>query len=382
MRSTLLAFFVLMGTTLANGQSPSWMPDMTQQQTYTLHRSSSMQSTGGNADYRTVTPGQTLTLLDVDGPGEISHMWFTLADGEPFFLKRVVLRIYWDGEESPSVEAPIGDFFGQGTGEYVPWQSEVLTVSRDRAMNSYFPMPYAHHAKITITNDGKESLGSLYWNIDYRSDMRPLPKDTLYFHAQYRQAQPNHGWTGQWYENGDPIVNYRRNPDGKDNYIWMEAQGHGQFVGVTMSILQNQDGWWGEGDDMFFVDGATTPTFIGTGSEDYFLGAWDFGGSGYSLPLNGAPLVGKEIAGSRWSVYRFHLDSPIPFAKSLKATIEHGHANHRSDTFSSVAYWYQAEPHAAFPPLPDVNDRIPVLQFVGGPGNSKGDYSPGSLTPR
>jgi len=382
MRSTLPAFFVLMGTTLVYGQSPSWMPDMTQQQTYTLHRSSSMQSTGGNADYRTVTPGQTLTLLDVDGPGEISHMWFTLADGEPFFLKRIVLRIYWDGEESPSVEAPIGDFFGQGTGEYVPWQSEVLTVSHDRAMNGYFPMPYARHAKITITNDGKESLGSLYWNIDYRTDVHPLPKDTLYFHAQYRQAQPNHGWTGQWYENGDPIVNYRRNPDGKDNYVWMEAQGHGQFVGVTMSILQNQDGWWGEGDDMFFVDGATTPTFIGTGSEDYFLGAWDFGGGSYSLPLNGAPLVGKEIAGSRWSVYRFHLDSPIPFAKSLKATIEHGHANHRSDTYSSVAYWYQAEPHSQFPPLADVNDRIPVLQFVGGPGNSKGDYSPGSLTPR
>ena len=382
MRSILPAFFVLMGTTLVYGQSPSWMPDMTQQQTYTLHRSSSMQSTGGNADYRTVTPGQTLTLLDVDGPGEISHMWFTLSDGEPFFLKRIVLRIYWDGEESPSVEAPIGDFFGQGTGEYVPWQSEVLTVSHDRAMNSYFPMPYAHHAKVTITNDGKESLGSLYWNIDYRTDVRPLPKDTLYFHAQYRQAQPNHGWTGQWYENGDPIVNYRRNPDGKDNYVWMEAQGHGQFVGVTMSILQNQDGWWGEGDDMFFVDGATTPTFIGTGSEDYFLGAWDFGGGSYSLPLNGAPLVGKEIAGSRWSVYRFHLDSPIPFAKSLKATIEHGHANHRSDTYSSVAYWYQAEPHSQFPPLADVNDRIPVLQFVGGPGNSKGDYSPGSLTPR
>src|ERR1700761_219252 len=379
MRSILPAFFVLMGTTLVYGQSPSWMPDMTQQQTYTLHRSSSMQSTGGNADYRTVTPGQTLTVLDVDGPGEISHMWFTLADSEPFFLKRIVLRIYWDGEESPSVETPIGDFFGQGTGEYVPWQSEVLTVSHDRAMNSYFPMPYARHAKVTITNDGKESLGSLYWNIDYRTDTKPLPKDTLYFHAQYRQAQPNHGWTGQWYENGEPMVNYRRNPDGKDNYVWMEAQGHGQFVGVTMSILQNQDGWWGEGDDMFFIDGATTPTFIGTGSEDYFLGAWDFGGSGYSLPLNGAPMVGREIAGARWSVYRFHLDSPIPFSKSFKATIEHGNANHRSDTFSSVAYWYQTEPHTAFPPLPDVSDRIPVLQFVGGPGNSKGDYSPGSL---
>jgi len=385
MRSIVFLFLAALVAPLGYGQIPAWMPDPTQQQTYTLHRSSSRESTGGNADYRTVTPGQTLTLMDVDGPGLISHMWFTLADGEPFFLKRVVLRIYWDGEESPSVEAPIGDFYGLGTGEIVPWQTPVLTVSHDRAMNCWFPMPFAKHAKITITNEGKMSLGSLYWNIDYRTDTKPLPKDTLYFHAQYRQAQPNHGWTGEWYENGDPIVNYKRNVDGKDNYVWMEAQGHGQFVGVTMSILQNQDGWWGEGDDMFFIDGAATPTFIGTGSEDYFLGSWDFGGGGYSLPMNGAPLVGKEIAGGRWSVYRFHMDSPIPFTKSFKATIEHGHANHRSDTFSSVAYWYQTEPHAAFPPLPDVSDRIPVLQFVGGPGNAKGNYSPGSsnnLNPR
>ncbi|HEX3437372.1 MAG TPA: glycoside hydrolase family 172 protein [Pseudacidobacterium sp.] len=382
MRSTILALFVFLTTPLAFSQIPTWMPDPTQQQTYTLHRSSSEELTGANADYRTVTPGQTMTILDADGPGMISHIWFTLADHEPYFLKRVVLRMYWDGEESPSVETPIGDFFGLGTGDVVAWQSAALSVSHDRAMNSYFPMPFAHHARITITNEGKESLGSLYWNIDYRTYPHPIAKDTLYFHAQYRQAQPNHGWTGQWYENGDPMVNYRRNLDGKDNYVWMEAQGHGQFVGVTMSILQNQDGWWGEGDDMFFIDDETKPTFIGTGSEDYFLGAWDFGGSGYSLPLNGAPLVGKEIAGSRWSVYRFHLDSPIPFTKYFKATIEHGHANHRSDTFSSVAYWYQAEPHAAFPPLPDVSDRIPVLEFVGGPGNSKGNYSPGSLTPR
>jgi hypothetical protein len=384
MRSIVLALLAILSCSLsrAHAQIPSWMPDPTQQQTYTLHRASSQELTGGNADYRTVTPGQTLTLLDVDGPGMISHMWFTLADREPFFLKRVVLRIYWDSEESPSVESPIGDFYGLGTGDIVPWQSPVLTVSHDRAMNCWFPMPFAKHAKVTITNEGKEALESLYWNIDYRTDTKPLPKDTLYFHAQYRQAQPNHGWTGQWYENGDPIVEYRRNLDGKDNYVWMEAQGHGQFVGVTMSILQNQDGWWGEGDDMFFIDGSATPTFIGTGSEDYFLGAWDFGGAGYSLPLNGAPLVGSEIAGARWSVYRFHLDSPIPFSKSFKATIEHGHANHRSDTFSSVAYWYQAEPHVPFPPLPDVDDRIPVLEFVGGPGNSKGQYSPGDLKPR
>jgi len=146
--------------------------------------------------------------------------------------------------------------------------------------------------------------------------------------------------------------------------------GHGQFVGVTMSVLQNQDGWWGEGDDMFFIDGATMPTITGTGSEDYFLGAWDFGGEPFSYGLYGAPVVGAEAAGSRSSVYRFHLDAPVPFAKSFKATIEHGHANVRSDNFYSVAYWYQGEPHAPFPALPPVDARLPVLVPVGGPGSS------------
>ncbi len=373
--------FLFLLTISVYGQIPSWMPNPTQQQTYTLHRSSSRESTGANADYRTLTPGQTMTILDADGPGEISHIWFTLDDPEPYHLKRIVLRMYWDGEKSPSVETPIGDFFGLGNGIYYAWESAVLSVGRDRSLNSYFPMPYAKHARVTITNEGKQSLTHLYWNIDYRMNAQPLPPHTLYFHAQYRQAQPNHGWTGEWYENGDPMVNYRRNLDGKDNYVWMEAQGHGQFVGVTMSILQNQDGWWGEGDDMFFIDDPSKPAIIGTGAEDYFLGAWGFGGPS-DLMLHGAPVVGKELAGGRSSVYRFHLDSPIPFTKSFKATIEHGNANHRSDNFYSVAYWYQAEPHMAFPPLPDVDDRIPTLEFVGGPGNSKGQYSPGSLQPR
>ncbi|MBW4027887.1 MAG: DUF2961 domain-containing protein [Acidobacteria bacterium] len=373
--------FLFLLTISVYGQIPSWMPNPTQQQTYTLHRSSSRESTGANADYRTLTPGQTMTILDADGPGEISHIWFTLDDPEPYHLKRIVLRMYWDGEKSPSVETPIGDFFGLGNGIYYAWESAVLSVGRDRSLNSYFPMPYAKHARVTITNEGKQSLTHLYWNIDYRVNAQPLPPHTLYFHAQYRQAQPNHGWTGEWYENGDPMVNYRRNLDGKDNYVWMEAQGHGQFVGVTMSILQNQDGWWGEGDDMFFIDDPSKPAIIGTGAEDYFLGAWGFGGPS-DLMLHGAPVVGKELAGGRSSVYRFHLDSPIPFTKSFKATIEHGNANHRSDNFYSVAYWYQAEPHMAFPPLPDVDDRIPTLEFVGGPGNSKGQYSPGSLQPR
>ena len=361
--------FVSLASGFADGQSAQWMPDVTQKQTYTLHRATSKEATGGNVDYRTVNPGETITLVDADGPGMISHIWFTINDGEPFHLKRIVLRMYWDNEETPSVETPIGDFFGLGTGDYFNWQSEMLSVGSIRALNCFFPMPYRKHARITVTNEGKQAVSSLYYNIDYRTESHPLPNGTLYFHAQYRQAQPNHGWSGEWYANSDPLVVYKRNQDGKENYIWFEAQGQGQFVGVTMSILQNQDGWWGEGNDMFYVDGAPLPGVAGTGSEDYFLGAWDFGGTAFSYPLYGAPVVGKEEAGSRSSVYRFHLDSPIPFAKSMKATIEHGHANHRSDNYYSVAYWYQAEPHMPFPPLPPVDERIPMLQPVSGPGN-------------
>jgi hypothetical protein len=239
----VLTSLLLAAAMPAFAQLPGWMPDPTHQQTYTLHRSSSAETTGGNADARTISPGQTMTVLDADGPGMVSHIWFTIDDNEPYALKRIVLRMYWDGEATPSVETPIGDFFGLGNGLYYKWESLMLSAGGDKALNSYFPMPYAHHARITVTNEGKNSVNHLYWNIDYRVDAQPLPKDTLYFHAQYRQAQPNKGWTGTWYENGDPMVNYKRNLDGKDNYVWLEAEGHGQFIGVTMSVLQNQRAW-------------------------------------------------------------------------------------------------------------------------------------------
>lgn len=366
---------LLSGCAAAFCQTSAWQPDITQQQTYAPHRASSTDPTGANHDFRTVAPGETLTVLDTNGPGEIAHVWFTIADREPYHLKRIVLRIYWDGESEPSVEAPIGDFFGLGLGIYHSWQSQLLSVGNDNALSSFFPMPFAHHARITVTNEGKMPILALYYNIDYRTYSHPLLAGTLYFHAQYRQAQPNHGWTSDWKSNGDPLVDKKTNVDGKDNYVWMEAKGHGQYVGVTMSVLQNQDMWFGEGDDMFFIDGTTTPDIVGTGTEDYFLGAWDFGGHPFSYQLYGAPVVGDELAGGRTSVYRFHLDQPIPFTTSFKATIEHGNANHRSDNYYSVAYWYQAEPHDRFPTLPAVEDRLPALQPVGGPGNSGGASS-------
>ena len=337
---------------------------------YVQKRVSSYDRSGGNADFRPIAPGATLDLLDVSGPGVITHIWITIASPEEFHLKKLVLRMSWDGEATPSVEAPIGDFFGLGLGQYFLYQSVPLMVSPDKALNSFFPMPFQKHARITVTNEGKQKVDAFYFNIDYRACAKPLSADALYFHAQYRQQSPNKGWTSDWSSNGDEKVDGKKNLDGQGNYLWLDATGRGHFAGVTMSILQNQDGWWGEGDDMFFVDGETLPSINGTGSEDYFLGAWDFGSHPFAYGLMGAPVKGEEHAGSRSSVYRFHLDSPIPFTKSLRATIEHGHANARSDNFFSVAYWYQTEPHAAPPVLPPVEARIPRLYQVGGPGNS------------
>jgi len=345
-----LLFTVIFGLSLPTA-AQMWngaLLDLAQPHNYIEKRSSSYDRTGGNADYRQLPAGQTLVLLDAPGPGIVTHLWMTIASRERFHLKKLVLRMYWDVEHSPSVETPVGDFFGLGLGEYNNFQSVPITVAPDKALNCFFPMPFQKHALITVTNQGAEEVQAFYFNIDYREYPKPLPSGTLYFHAQFRQATPNQGHPNQTI-----------NLDGKNNYVWVNARGRGQFVGVTMSVIENQDGWWGEGDDMFFVDGSRLPSIQGTGSEDFFLGAWDFGGRSFAYGLFGAPIVGKELMGSRWSVYRFLLASPITFTKSLRATIEHGTADDRSDNYYSVAYWYQTEPHAPFPPLPPVNERIP-----------------------
>jgi D-arabinan exo alpha-(1,3)/(1,5)-arabinofuranosidase (non-reducing end) len=365
----LLASFLV--TPLCFGQSLSgWLGELPLAKDYTQKRVSSYDRTGANDDFRPIDPSQTLTLLDEKGPGEISHIWVTIASPEKYHLKKLVMRIYWDGESDPSVEAPIGDFFGLGNGEYFLFQSLPLAVGSVKALNCFFPMPFNQSARITVTNEGKKKVGSFYYNIDLRVYSRPFPSDTYYFHAQYRQCAPCQGWTNNWQSNGDELVDKKPNLDGEGNYVFLEATGRGHYVGVTQSIFQNQDDWWGEGDDMIFVDGEKLPSINGTGSEDYYLGAWGFDGGASHYLLFGVPVMGGYSAGARWSVYRFHLDSPIPFTKSLRVTIEHGHANHRSDNYFSVAYWYQSEPHAKFPPLPPVDARIPRLYPVGGPGNA------------
>jgi len=364
------AILVLAATGFSQDRS-GWLTNLPKEKDYVQKRASSYDHSGGNFDLRRLPAGETLTLLDDSGPGIITHIWITVTSDSPDNLKALVLRMYWDGETSPSVEAPLGDFFGLGLGEYFLYNSIPLAVGPDRALNCFFPMPFNKGARITLTNEGDHQVHAVFFNVDYQTYPHPLPADLLYFHAQYRQATPAKGWTNQWKNDDDPLADDKKNPAGEGNYVWMEARGRGHFVGVTMSVLQNQDDWWGEGDDMFFVDGAATPSINGTGSEDYFLGAFGFGRTAFSYDLFGAPVKGEPKAGSRSSVYRFHLDSPIPFTKSLRATIEHGHANIRSDNYFSVAYWYQTEPHMAFPPLPPLQERLPRLYPVGGPGNAE-----------
>ena len=348
-----------------------WLANLPKEKDYVQKRASSYDRSGANFDLRRLPAGETLTLLEDSGPGIITHIWITLTSDSPNNLKALVLRMYWDGETSPSAEAPLGDFFGLGLGEYFLYHSIPLAVGPDRALNCFFPMPFNKSARITLTNESDQQVHAVFFNIDYQIYSHPLPADLLYFHAQYRQATPARGWSNQWKSDDDPLADNKKNPTGEGNYVWMEARGRGHFVGVTMSVLQNQDDWWGEGDDMFFIDGGATPSINGTGSEDYFLGAFGFGHSAFSYDLFGAPVKGEAKAGSRSSMYRFHLDSPIPFTKSLRATIEHGHANVRSDNYFSVAYWYQTEPHMDFPPFPSLPERLPRLYPVGGPGNAE-----------
>jgi hypothetical protein len=338
---------------------------------YKARRSSSWDRSGGNADAVPIEAGKSATLLDEKGAGVITHIWFTIATEDQMHLKNLVLRAWWDGEETPSVEVPVGDFFGLGLGEYFVYQSSLTTVASVKALNAYFQMPFATAARITVTNEGPVKTDSFYFHIDYVL-LPSIPADLARFHAQYRQAAPPRSAMDEWTVNWDKKVNDLKNLDWKDNYVFFEATGRGHFVGVTQAVLQNQNGWFGEGDDMIFIDGDTQPTIQGTGTEDYYNGAWDFNSKPFAFQHNGAPYItGDERLGSRYCLYRWHTESPIPFEKSIKVTIEHGHGNHRSDDYYSVAYWYQTEPHAAFPALPAAAERIPRIFAVGGAGAAK-----------
>ncbi len=251
---------------------------------------------GANADYKQFNGGETITLLDVDGPGVITHIWFTIASADPQHLKALVLRAYWDGESTPSVEAPVGDFFGLGLGEYYRYQSIPLSVGSDKALNCFFPMPFQKHARITVTNDGSTKVDAFYFNIDYRAYAKPLPADQFYFHAQYRQANPAKGTTSDWNSNGD--MNDRKNLNGEGNYVWMEATGRGHFVGVTMSVLQNQDRVVGR--RAMTCSSSTAKRgrrSTALGPKTIFLARGDSPGGAFAYGLYGAPVKGEETGG-------------------------------------------------------------------------------------
>jgi len=333
------------------------LPWYTRRQSVRALKQSSFDRSGGNHDYWNIPGGQTLTVFEAQGAGAITHIWFTIAARSENHLKELVLRAYWDGQAKPSVEAPIGDFFGLNLGSYFIYESAFLACSPGQSLNCYFAMPYRKSARVTVTNEGKSDVGAFYSNIDYQN-VDAWPEDALYFHAQYRQSAPCAPVTGEA---------ARFNLDGKRNYVYVETRGRGHLMGVTLGVLQNADGWWGEGDDMTFVDDETRVLINGTGSEDYFLGSWDFGGRDRAQPFAhrfyGAPfIVAPERTGGRYCCYRWHGDNPVTFSRYLKHTMEHGHGNDRGDNFFSVGYWYQAEPSTDFPELPPLEARIPQVK--------------------
>ncbi len=351
-------------TAKADGQVPSTavidppsaaLPGYARTPQHKTLRQSSFDRTGGNKDFFSIPAGGTIDVLQAEGPGILTHIWFTIAAQSPNHLKELVLRIYWDGTANPSVEVPIGDFFGLNLGEYFVYQSAFLNCSSIKGLNCYFAMPFSRSARVTVTNEGAKPVGSFYSNIDYQT-VPSLPRDAMYFHAQYRQAVPNHADTS-----------VKVNIDGHDNYVFVQTQGRGQLMGVTLGVVQNRPEWFGEGDDMTTIDGSTNPVITGTGTEDYFCGAWNFGGVNGAVPFahlyNGAPhITAAEHTGGRYCLYRWHADNPIAFERSLTHSIEHGHANDRADCYYSVAYWYQTAPASPFPALPAVAQRVPDVK--------------------
>jgi hypothetical protein len=318
----------------------------------TTKRVSSWDKTGGNADDVELKPGETLVIADLECSGSIKHFWMTMASDAPRHLRELVLRMYWDGEKNPSVESPLGDFFGDGFGEYHSWHSLPLTVHY-RALNSYFEMPFSSEARIELTNEGKKAIPNLYFQVDYEQYADPsMVADRGRFHAQWR-----HRLTKAVPKTTSRAVNL----NGEDNYVLMDTEGKGQYVGTVMNVEARSYQFWGEGDDMFFIDGSPLPSLNGTGTEDYFSNAFGFQEE-FSYPFNGYSRKGNQESGDwggRHTMYRFHLQDPIRFERSLRATIEHGSANVMEMDISSVAYWYQTEPHKKFDPLPSVNLRIP-----------------------
>ncbi len=287
----------------------------------------------------------TTTLMDVKGPGVIQHIWITV---DPKCYRDLILRIYWDGEKTPSVEAPLGDFFCNGWKTRTNIVALPINVNPLGGFNCYFPMPFRKHARMTVENRAPEDCCHFFYTINYT--LTEVDAGDAYFHAQFRRSNP---------------LPY------KQDYVILDGvRGRGQYVGTFMAWQQNSDGWWGEGEFKAFIDGDKKfPTICGTGTEDYFGGAWGFT-AGYTAPYLGyqditsATQVGRAMGrmGNRHNMYRFHIMDPIRFGKDLKVTMQalgwrsEGRYLPLQDDIASVAYWYQAEPHVPFSKLGSRDD--------------------------
>ena len=282
--------------------------------------------------------GQVTTIADIEGPGTIRQIWLTC---DPKAYLSCVLRMHWDGEDTPSVEVPLGDFFANGHGLRTNVNSLPISVNPIGGFNSYWPMPFGKHARITVENQHAEDIPHLYYQVNY--ELGPIPDGAAYFHAQWRRS-----------------VTSREHPE----HVLLEAAGRGHYVGTYIAWAQLSDGWWGEGEVKFFIDGDKEfPTVCGTGTEDYFGGAWCFGipeSQTFSGPFLGYPLFEHEGAKvPKHGMYRWHIADPVRFKDDLRVTIQalgwwpDWAFQPLEDDLASTAYWYQVEPHAPPPAMPD-----------------------------
>lgn len=336
------------------------------------HRSSSYSREGDNRDRIRLQKGDIATLLDVNSPGVITHIWMTADSIEQNYLRKVLLRIYWDGEAEPSVLVPLGDFFGIGHGQTATYTSlpMVMAPYEGKGLNCYLPMPFHKSARMEVISDVTGSDVRLYYNIDYETWDNPLPQDFGTFHACWRRENPTDGIIQPPEMTEDIFQHDGINLSDAGNYLLLEAEGAGQYIGCSLNIHTLRDpkdfNWYGEGDEMMFIDDDNEgkrwpPTLHGTGTEDYFNTAWGTD-EAFSSPFFGLPKPGGEHYTGFISWYRWHLPDPVRFNRSIRISIEHGHANRRSDDYSSVAYWYQEEPHKPFGILPMLK-RIPRADF-------------------
>ena len=296
----------------------------------------------------TLEPDTTTTLADVDGPGIIQHIWITVSEKA---YRDMILRFYWDGEETPSVEAPLGDFFCNGHASRCDVVSLPIAVNPVGGFNSYWPMPFRSHARVTVENQHGEAIRGFFYQITY--SLTGVPESAAYFHAQWRRSMTT-----------------RECPE---HVILDGIEGQGHYVGTYLAWAQLSNLWWGEGEIKFYMDGDTEyPTICGTGTEDYFGGAWGFCPSDdakdtqtFSTPFLGYPQLLNGIGEvPRHGLYRWHIMDPIRFKANLRTTIQAlgWWPNHLyqplTDDIASVGYWYQREPHAGFPKMPPVHERF------------------------